>query len=294
MRLLFTGASSAIGRRLIGEMLRLDSYSEIWQACHQTELDDADQRLRVIRLDLNAAIDLQTIPAPLDLVVHVAGITHARDVEQYWSVNHRGTLRLAEAARARGCREFVYISTRCATENAGAYGQSKLAAEAGLQKMDWETLLIIRPSEVYGGGGREGIDRLIMQARKWHVSLLLFGSSRIEFAPLHIDDFATNAVAAFGKHRGGPGLVEICGPEDLSGSELAWRLAQRFKALPVPVWLPMVKLLILTGNAIGWKLAFPDQIQRLTCRKTSTARTADSLGRIRFFPESDSNGHEAG
>jgi nucleoside-diphosphate-sugar epimerase len=293
MRVLLTGASSLIGRCLIKELLRLDSDSEIWQTHHQTKLEDADPRWRVIALDLNANIDLHAIPAPLDLVVHVAGITHSRKVEPYWSVNHQGTIRLAEAARARGCRQFVYVSTRCATANAGPYGESKLAAEEALQQMNWETLLIIRPSEIYGAGGKEGVDRLIRQARNWHLSLLLFGSSRIEFAPLHIDDFATNAAAAIAKRGSGCRVMEMCGPEDLSGRALAWRLAKRFRAVPVPVWLPAAKVLIGTGNAIGLDLAFPDQIQRLICRKTSTARTADSRGQIRFFPEVHANGHEA-
>jgi len=278
MRLLLTGASSPIGRRLTRELLRSDSYAEIWQACHQTELDLADQRLRVIPLDLNSAINLQTISAPLDLVVHVAGIIHSREVAAYRSVNDEGTLRLAEAARARGCRQFVYVSTRCATADAGAYGESKLAAEEALKKMDWESLLIIRPAEVYGGGGKEGIDRLIRQARDWHVAPLLFGSSNIEFAPLHIEDFATNAGAAIARQRSGLEVIEMCGPEDLSGSALAWRLAKYFKALPIPIWLPVLRILVT-----GLNLGFPDQIKRLTCRKTSTARTANSLGGIRFL-----------
>jgi nucleoside-diphosphate-sugar epimerase len=273
-----TGASSAIGHRLIREILRLGAYAEVWQACHQTELDELDERLRVIPLDLESPIDLQAIPAPLDLVVHVAGITHSRELEKYWSVNHQGTLRLAEAARTRGCRKFVYLSTRCATADAGAYGESKLAAEAALGKMDWESLLIIRPAEIYGGGGKEGIDRLIMQASNWHVALLLFGSTKIEFAPLHIDDFAANAGAAIVKQRYGAEVIEMCGPEDLSGPMLAWRLAKRFKAVPVPVWLPVMKALMA-----GLNLGSPDQIQRLIGRKTSTARTADIPGRIRFL-----------
>ena len=259
-------------------MLRLGAYSEVWQARHQTALDDTDERLRVIPLDLRSPIDLEAIPAPLDLVVHVAAVTHSREIEKYWSINHQGTLRLAQAAQARGCRRFVYLSTRCATADAGAYGESKLAAEAALGKMDWESLLIMRPAEIYGGGGQEGIDRLILQASTWHVALLLFGSTRIEFAPLHIDDFAANAGASIVKDRSGVQVIEMCGPEDLSGSMLAWRLAKRFKALPVPVWLPVMKALIA-----GMNVGSPDQIQRLVCRKTSTARTADTLGHIQFL-----------
>jgi UDP-glucose 4-epimerase len=282
MRVLFTGASSTIGRALIREMLRSDSYSEIWQGRHERELDNAGQSLRVIPLDLRSAIDLQAIPAPLDLVVHVAGVTHARDPAAYWSVNHQGTLRLAEAARARGCRQFIFVSTRCAIVDAGAYGESKLAAEEDLKKLDWRTLLIIRPAEVYDGG-KEGIDRLIVQARQWHVTPLLFGGRNIEFAPLHISEFATLAAAAIAELRNGYEVVEMCGPEDLTGSRLAWRLARRFKAVPIPIWLPIAKSFLLLANSLGLNCGVPDQIQRLTSPKTSTARTADKIGSIRFL-----------
>src|SRR5919106_2078954 len=109
------------------------------------------------------------------MVIHFAGVTHASDEQQYRKVNLEGTVRLAEAARANGCRRFVYISTRCATRGSGAYGESKLAAEQALQKLDWESLLIIRPAEIYGGGSNEGIDRMLATARKWRVVPALFG-----------------------------------------------------------------------------------------------------------------------
>jgi nucleoside-diphosphate-sugar epimerase len=84
------------------------------------------------------------------MVIHFAGVTHASDEQQYWKVNLEGTVRLAEATHGNGCRRFVYISTRCATHGSGAYGESKLAAEQELQKFEWQSLLIIRPAEIYG------------------------------------------------------------------------------------------------------------------------------------------------
>ena len=122
-------------------------------------------------------------------MIHFAGVTHASDEQQYWKVNLEGTLRLAEAARENGCRRFVYISTRCATHGSGAYGESKLAAEQELQKLEWESLLIIRPAEIYGGGGNEGIDRMLAIARRWRIVPALFGDSNLQFAPMHVDDF---------------------------------------------------------------------------------------------------------
>jgi nucleoside-diphosphate-sugar epimerase len=257
---------------------------EIWCARHQTELATSDPRVHEIDLDLETDFDLQSLPAPLDLVVHFAAVTHARDPERYWKVNFRGTQRLAEAARARSCQRFVFISTRAATAGAGAYGESKLAGEVELKKLSWQSLLIIRPAEVYGGGGTEGIDRLITLGRRWHFVPMLFGHEGIRFAPLHIDDFVVVTTALILSHQEGLFEAELCGPEDLNGSALAWRIAKRFVALPVPLWWPLLKFSLIVGGSLGVNPLTPDQIERLVCTKTGSAKDAGG-GLTRFLQD---------
>jgi nucleoside-diphosphate-sugar epimerase len=257
---------------------------EIWCARHESELATSDPRLRVIDLDLETDFDLQSLPAPLDLVVHFAAVTHARNPERYWKLNFRGTQRLAESARAQGCQRFVFISTRCATAGAGAYGESKLAAEIELKKLSWQSLLIVRPAEVYGGGGKEGIDRLIALGRRCHVVPMLFGHENIRFAPLHIDDFVTVTSGLILAPREGLFEAELCGPEDLSGPELAWRIARHFVALPVPLWWPLLRFWLAVGGRLGLNPLTPDQIERLVCAKTGSANDLGG-GLIRFLQD---------
>jgi dihydroflavonol-4-reductase len=282
MRVLFTGASSVLGGRVLQRMLADGDDCEIWCARHKTEFEVSDPRLRVIDLDLETDFDLQPLPAPLDLVVHFAAVTHARDPERYWNVNFRGTQLLAEAARARGCQRFVFITTRCATAGAGAYGESKLAAEIELKKLEWQSLLIIRPAEVYGAGGREGIDRFIVLGRRCHVVPMLFGHENIRFAPLHIDDFVEVTSSLILSHQEGLLEAELCGPEDLSGPALAGRIARRFAALPVPLWWPLLKFLLSVTGSLGLNPLAPDQIERLVCAKTGSAKDV-SAGLIHFL-----------
>lgn len=264
-------------------MLRAPDYSEIWCARHQSEVEIADSRIHLIDLDLESEFTLRSLPEPLDIVIHFAGATHARDPQRYRQVNLRGTLRLAEEARALGCRRFVYISTRCATAHSGAYGESKLAAEAELKKLWWNSLLLVRPAEIYGGGGNDGIDRLIELTRRWHLAPMLFGSSRIRFAPLHIDDFTAITSSLITAHREGILEAELCGPEDLTGTEIAGRLARRFFALPIPLWWPGFELGLRTAKRLGIYPVEPDQLQRLVCRKTGSAKDASEVGLIRFM-----------
>lgn len=153
-----------------------------------------------------------------------------------------------------------------------------------MKKLSWQSLLIIRPAEVYGGGGKEGIDRLMALGRRCHVVPMLFGQNNIRFAPLHIDDFVTVTSELILSHQEGLLEAELCGPEDLSGAVLTWRIAKRFVALPVPLWWPLLKFWLRVGQGLGLYPLVPDQIERLVCTKTGSAKEVS--GRlIRFLQE---------
>src|ERR1041385_8935620 len=96
MRILVTGASSPLAVGVLRQLL-LNSDLELWCGRHRKEIPIADPRLHVIDLDLESDLS-KTLPH-FDLVIHFAGVTHASDEQQYWNVNVKGTVRLAEAAR---------------------------------------------------------------------------------------------------------------------------------------------------------------------------------------------------
>lgn len=282
MRILVTGASSPLAVGVMRQLL-LNSDVEIWCGRHRKDIPVADPRVRVIDLDLEADVAETLSRTSFDLVIHFAGVTHASDEQQYWKVNLEGTRRLAEATRAGGCRRFVYISTRCATHGSGAYGESKLAAEQELQKLEWQSLLIIRPAEIYGGGGGEGIDRMLAIARKWYVVPALFGDANLLFAPMHVDDFTKLAAGLIQQHNHGVRIETVCGPEDLSGIVLASRIAKHHRALPLPLWWPAVAISLKALHKLGIAIVKPDQLTRLTSPKTGTAKSTASIHRLRRF-----------
>ena len=277
MRILVTGASSPLAVGVMNQLL-LNSDVELWCARHRKEIPIADSRAHVIDLDLES--DLSGTLPPFDLVIHFAGVTHAVDERQYWNVNLEGTVRLAKAVRANGCRRFVYISTRCATRGSGAYGESKLAAEQELQKFDWESLLIIRPAEIYGSGSNEGIDRMLAVARQWRIVPALFGHSNLLFAPMHVDDFSRLAAELIQQQREGVGIENMCGPEDLNGLVLAKRISKRYRAIPLPVWWPVAAVCLRALHKLGLDIVKPDQLTRLVGEKTGTAQSARSVRRF--------------
>jgi nucleoside-diphosphate-sugar epimerase len=275
MRILVTGASSPLAVGVMRHLL-LNSDIELWAGRHRKEVPLSDPRLHVIDLDLESDLTETLSRTPVEMVIHFAGVTHASDEQQYWKVNLEGTRRLAHTARKNGCRRFVYISTRCATHGSGAYGESKLAAEQELQKLEWKSLLIIRPAEIYGGGGKEGIDRMLAVARSWHVVPALFGHANLLFAPMHVDDFTRLAAELIQQHVSGIRIETICGPEDLSGMAVASRIAKRHRALPLPLWWPLVSVGLKLLQQIGFAIVKPDQLTRLTGRKTETAANTET------------------
>lgn len=284
MRILVTGASSPLAAGVLRRLLLRDDV-EVWCARHRTDIPLSDARLHVIDLDLEADVREALAGRRFDLVLHFAGVTHASDEDRYWKINREGTMRLAEAVRENGCARFVYISTRCATHGSGAYGESKLAAEDELQKLDWKSLLIIRPSEIYGAEGNEGIDRLLAMACKWRVVPAFFGNSHLLFAPVHVDDFTRIAAELIQQHDAGVRIENVCGPEDLNGIALAQRIARRYGALPVPLWWPAVAMSLTVLHRLGFAIVKPDQLHRLIGDKTATAASENnSRTGLKRFP----------
>ena len=257
---------------------------EIWCGRHRAQVPVADSRLHVLDLDLESDFTPILSGLAFDNVVHFAALTHSVDERRYWSLNVEATTRLARAVYDKGCRNFVYISTRCATEHAGAYGESKLAAEHELQKLDWKRLLIIRPAEVYGANSNEGIDRMLALAQKWRISPALFGNSNLLFAPLHVDDFGRLTADLILRHRDGVSIEHLCGPEDLTGVMLARRISRHCHALLLPLWWPVVAFGLKIVQKFGFAEIKPDQLKRLTATKTATAESSQTpRGNLRRF-----------
>jgi uncharacterized protein YbjT (DUF2867 family) len=104
---------------------------------------------------------------------------------------------------------------------------------------------------------------------------LLWGSRKIQFAPLHADDFTAIACAVLMEQRRGLHILEVCGPESLSGPEVASRIARNSGALPIPLWWPALRLILQGLQTVGVNLVNPDQISRLEGSKTAGASSKD-------------------
>ncbi|MBK9109178.1 MAG: NAD(P)-dependent oxidoreductase [Saprospiraceae bacterium] len=104
----------------------------------------------------------------VDYILHNAGITKTKKIEDYFSVNAHATKIIAEAAveSERPIQKFVYISSLAALgpgkfagdilsnerqeQPCSYYGKSKLLAEKHLEELPDLNFIVFRPTGVYG------------------------------------------------------------------------------------------------------------------------------------------------
>jgi nucleoside-diphosphate-sugar epimerase len=129
--------------------------------------------------------DLRTVEpsdfAGFDAVVHLAELSNdplgANKPEVTFKINHQGSVRIAEAARAAGVRRFVYASS-CSVYGVGtgdfldetspvnpqtAYAQCKVLVERDVQKMSSPDFCVtfLRNATAYGASPRMRFDIVI-------------------------------------------------------------------------------------------------------------------------------------
>lgn len=115
---------------------------------------------------------------PYDSIVHVAGIVHrpdCNDWELYKRVNTDMAIEIATMAKKQGVKQYIYFSTmgvygvekklqpniiddKTPLAATSMYGRSKLMAEEGLLKLQENgfNVVCVRPPSVYGKGCRGG------------------------------------------------------------------------------------------------------------------------------------------
>lgn len=125
-----------------------------------------------------------------DVVYHVAGIAHKKEVKEneylYYQVNRDLAIDIAEKAKSEQIHQFIFMSsmsvyglnysdqlitkdTECHPHT--YYGKSKYEAELELNELNDDNfkVCIVRPPMVYGKGAPGNMERLYKAVRKFHI-----------------------------------------------------------------------------------------------------------------------------
>ena len=264
MKLLITGASSTLGKNLTTELLKIENIS-IRLLEHRTPVEM--ETCETFKADIQDAESLIQACSGIDVVIHLAALTHSNDMKAYFEVNEIGTAKLLAACQENKITRFIYISSAAATEKAGEYGVSKLRGEEKVRSsnLDW---VVLRPSEVYGPEMNEGMGKLFSWVKRFPV-IPVIGDGSCFMSPVLLDDVVQAIVEIIKNDSLRNIALNLCGPEEMTMDEVIDRFARfhkvQRKKLHLPPWF--VRLCISFLSFFKLRFAFPDQVPRLLCEK---------------------------
>ena len=166
MRILVTGASGFIGSGLVKALA--EAGHDVCALMRPTASSEFLKEAAFTRLsgDLRDPESLARACLNIDVIFHAAGLTAAKDREEFFKFNAEGTKNLAEAALNAGVKRFIFLSSQAASGPSSTlspkteedtdhpvsmYGESKLRAELYLDELKGKLpFIVIRPPMVYG------------------------------------------------------------------------------------------------------------------------------------------------
>jgi nucleoside-diphosphate-sugar epimerase len=182
MKILLTGATGFIGKKLIQELLNKDF--ELSSILRNKTDDFPNDIQQFVIGDFAKHADYSNALTDIDCVIHLTGKAHVIDkskasvLEEFRLINTDLSLNIAKQAAAAGVNRFVFLSSIGVNGNQNIkpflesdepnpqepYAISKHEAEQKLFKLAKETdmgVVIIRPPLVYGANAPGNFGRLM-------------------------------------------------------------------------------------------------------------------------------------
>jgi nucleoside-diphosphate-sugar epimerase len=140
-----TGGTGFVGAALI-ELLLQNGWNVAALARDPARLPNAD-KVRVVSGALEDKGALDELARGAGVFFHLAGLTHARRVEDYARVNVEGARAASEAAVNAGAKLVHASSMSARRPDVSPYARSKFESEAAIAQGDWRAL---RLPAIYG------------------------------------------------------------------------------------------------------------------------------------------------
>jgi dihydroflavonol-4-reductase len=306
MNILLTGATGFVGSHVLAALNTfpgVETYVLIRNLAKLNVLEG--KRFHTLRGDL---FTVPSLPRNLDCVIHVAGLTKARKIADYYTVNQYGTASLFQALEAQDILpgKFILLSSLAAvgpstgghpiTEDISPqpithYGKSKLLGEQeALRHGDNFPVAIVRVGAVYGPGDTDFLNYF-----KWIKKGILprFGRRKRLFSFCHGADLAKGLGLISQKELKKGEIFNIAHPTPHLWDDLGTAAASHLGVKPFPVTLPLALVYAAAlFSEIGGKLTGrPSIVNREKFRDlkqdgwvVDTAKAQSQLGFVPDYP----------
>lgn len=284
-RVLVTGGTGFIGRRLVTELLRQGAKVRILSRSIPTANFWPQQPVEWVRGDLIDSHSVIGICNEIDTVFHLASSAHLIDnhteqTDPHTQVTAQGTARLLKEAASAHIQRMIFISSvkamgegneQCLDETSpelpmSSYGKAKLYAERLVIATGQSTdihVTILRLPMVYGPGNKGNLPRMIQAIRAGTFPPLPPVPNRRSM--VHVDDtIQAMLLAAIGKQPNGRTYIVTDGEIYSTAAIERMIRIQLGKKLPywnLPFWL--LRLAAWGGDGIhafGWPVPINSEI----------------------------------
>lgn len=265
MRVLVTGATGLIGRRLVPRLVGAGRRVTVLVR-DAARMGVAADRVAV---RVGCVEDPEAVARAVDgceAVIHLANASGEADAARVGVVNVDGTRNLLDSSRAAGVGRFVFTSSVAATrERLGAYGRTKRRAEE-LVRDSGVPFVVVRPSLVYGDPSA-GLAAVLARVVRSLPIVPVIGDGRVEIDPVHVDDVCAVLDACLASDHVLGKTYDLLGPERVTFDGLLQRLAQALGVRRPLVHVP-APLALAGARVLGMAMARPpltaDQVIGLT------------------------------
>lgn len=258
MKALVTGATGFIGSHLVEELVKR-GYGITCLARKTSNLKWIEGlKVDILYGDCEDGGSLKQLPADLDVVFHLAGLTKARRDEEFFCVNCQGTENLLKAMSERvpGLKRFVYLSSLAAAgpsrngspvnetsevRPVSSYGKSKLAGEDAVAKYrDRIPATIIRPPAVYGPRDRDFYVLFRMLKKGFYPHW-----GKCYYSLLYVDDLIRGLIMAAEKKEAEGGVYFLSDGRVYSNEELVNEITDALGTRVVKIRIPKPVMTLL-------------------------------------------------
>ena len=240
MRIAITGANSAVGKALLGQVASHEALSAVAIVRRSAAVADLPSMPNIVptvtgydnRAGLTAALD------GVGVVVHLAGILFESATTSYAAGNVETTRAVVEAATEAGVSHVVLISSIGAEmEASNGYFRSKGEAEQVVAASGLTTTVIRTPLLL--GPDTAGGHALLRVAGQPSVRML--GGGAHSLRPLDVDDLCRAILSCCRLRVDGVTTYELVGPTTVTYRDLVRRTGQllghEVSVRSTPIWL---------------------------------------------------------
>lgn len=229
MKLLVTGGSGFLGRRVLAEAVARGHEVVALARSQRATATVAALGATPLAGDLDdgESLDAAFASAAPDALVNLAslGFGHAAAI--------------VAAAEDAGITRAVFISTTAVTTALHAPSKRVRLEAERIVRASALRATILRPTMIYGAAGDRNLARLLAVLRRAPVLPVPGGGGGLQ-QPVHVDDLARAVLAAVGSTAAEGRTYDIAGPAPLSFTEIlsesARAVGSRPHLVPVPLW----------------------------------------------------------